>query len=654
MSVVPDYRPCSHIPTSFHCIPYTFTDTTFISIPPPPPPPVVIGADTPLGRALAVHLSTLGFIVIVSVSSQSALAAFNSIIPPSSRGYMKALLFETSDVASSLGKFVRSVDEVLKLRFPLLSAGDPYAAPGDEVTLVATINALSYVAAPTEHNLTVGAVSSFQSHPEELAEALERHVVASLCALSALQPLLTAAPPRGSYKASADSANPSEAMPSAATALTLLSSPSSHTSLPGAGRESVVAQAVAAGMETLRREAEDRAGRESTLTLPGAASKRTLRVTTVEIDEGLPWGYSRSNVAAERQGKAEGEGLDASTAAIPTRPSFNRRSSSALWPVRDTSTQLVLSKISTILLGTRPSSRLKSRYRVYLPTEGDNTLSGKVRRVVNRTTQRLMTVIPTSWVDVLLALRRHVSLRRAGLIAQGPRSTRAPSAPGQPPVSAGSRDAGRPPAGPGSSPGPASPAHSRRFANARSHAQAAASGSSPLRQGPLARPESISASSDDGEGYYGTSGPPSLPDSNSEESHADADAETEDGMLSSGMLSNPSSHEHEHDGEGGGGAHVRRTHYAPRGAERSESTASGDRTASNSLSNSAFSSSDAGGNGPWVGPESRESPRAGSPLSGSASAAGVDSQGSAEASVADVSDSWVRLGESQRLQKDGE
>lgn len=481
---------------------------------------------------MALHLASVGFIVIASVSSSAAVSSFNSIIPPSSRGYIKTLVFETSDVASSLNKFIRSVDEVLKLRFPLLSAGDPYASPGEEVSLVGVVNALSYLA--PANDISQKSSTAFQCNPAELAESMEKHVVAALCALSSLQPLLTSPSARGSLRSSDINVKTATAQSSAAaTAITLLSSPSSHTSLPGADKESVIAQAAAAGMEVIRREAEVRYSSTSSSSA-STPLRRLLRVTTVEIDEGTPWGYAarRSPSSGEVEATASSTssiagGSTGSASTAPARPAYLRKASSSLtWPTRDSSTQLVLSKVTSLLLTPDATARLKASYRVYLPTEKETSYWGQTQALWNRGTQRLMRIIPTSWVDMLLSLRRHVSMRRAGLIGQGPRGTRA--------ASQGSANNAQ-----NSSGNLSKSATSQSRGGAR---RAGASASS------LAPPPASAR-----RGYYypsnsgsaPTSGPPSLPDSNSGEStsfHGD----TEDGMVSSGVLD---SHSEAEEGE---------------------------------------------------------------------------------------------------------
>lgn len=589
---------------------------------------VVLGVDTPLGRALALHLSSIGFIVIASVSSHAALSAFNSLIPPSSRGYIKALIYETSDVGGSLGKFIRSVDEVLKLRFPLLSAGDPYAAPGDQVDLVGAVNALSYV--PPTGDIGVGVSASlssrpsrpasFQSNAPELADALEKHVVAALCALTALEPLLSSVPRRARRERGGDPGQDDEGAGAAtasrvypATVITLLSSPSSHTSLPGAGKESVIAQATAAGMETMRREADDASSKERFASSHGGnfftrpvSSRRPVRVTTIEVDGGLPWGHAAVAPVFESgdvgaQGSATSSSSTASTfnlstagtsgtgsATVTPRPSaLLRKASSAYgngnnhnsWATRDASTQVVLNRVSSLLLPVNPDKRPRATYHVYLPTDSERGVMGQACSLFNRGTQRLMRVLPTGCVDVLLAMRRQVSLRRAGLIAQGPRPARS--------ASSGSASGG----GGGTASNSQVVQAAQTPTNSRTTATSASS--QHLANPPRHREASLS----------------SAPSSNSGDSGSHADVDSEDGMISSGVLSS---------NEGGAG----------RRYEHDDEDA-----------------------GPWVGPASRESPRVdahggddpmgASGLSAASAATQTDSTG---VSVS-VSDSWVDVDE---------
>ncbi len=115
---------------------------------------IVLGADTPLGRSLALHFSGQGFVVLVSVSSSAALAQFENLIPPSSRGYVKALIFDVDDSSGSLQPFIRALSAALSLRYPLTSAGDPYARPGENISIAGVVNALSFVAPEEDPSLS--------------------------------------------------------------------------------------------------------------------------------------------------------------------------------------------------------------------------------------------------------------------------------------------------------------------------------------------------------------------------------------------------------------------------------------------------------------------------------------------------------------------
>ncbi|PWN28980.1 hypothetical protein BDZ90DRAFT_230979 [Jaminaea rosea] len=569
---------------------------------------VVLGGDNPLGRALALHMSSLGFVVIASVGSHSAVAAFNSIVPPSSRGYIKALQFETSDVAGSLPKFVRAVDEVLRLRFPLLSAGDPYAAPGDEVNLVGILNAISYTPPALDAPTLAGSSSqpSFQTNHAELADSLEKLVASPLCAISSLLPLLKSPTERNSSKSSREAA----ATHPSTTILSFLSSPVAHTSLPGAGVESVVSQAVVAGMEVIRREADEKALRLSTPSVPFII-RRSVRISTVEIDEGRPWGSAAL---------PESESTTSSAAGRPGMP--RKLSNASSWQARDAATQMVLAKVSSLLLTTDASARLRSSYRIYLPN-AERHYAGQIFLWLNRATQRLMSVLPTGCIDVLLAMRRHVSLRRAGLISQGPRNANdntTDTAQQKVKQSQLSQPSSRSHLS-SQSPGAASPSHSRSSIRSSSATLSASQQRSGQGASHLRHPTSLSS---EGEEEGTTSGPPSLPDSNSGESgsyHVD-----DDGMVSSGVLSSRSS---QYEGQHG---------HTQRGAQAAGSE-------QNSFSSSATAT------GPWMGPaSSRNSPAVPSSQSPVLEASAGGAQAGVETMpndrTAQLGESWVRLGDS--------
>lgn len=440
---------------------------------------IVLGADTPLGRSLALHFSSLGFVVLASVSSSAALAQFENLIPPSSRGYVKALIFNADDPSGSLQPFVRALSSALSLRYPLTSAGDPYARPGENINIAGVVNALSFVAPEDDPSLSRSLSTSASASllgtpitklaPSPSSELLDRHVVASLCVLGALIPMLKALPNRADHTAESDPA----------TIVTLVSSPASRTALPRQAMCSIIAQSVAAGVQSLRRECEEDSFHSKTASnskLPSAMSsysgssstsrkasnsranlkQRDVRVTMVEVNSGSVLGDS-TMAASAHSNEATTSSPSANTSLkSPSRPSFGRSPSSSvgsLWHHKSPSSAPVLNKVANLMLSTK--RRLRPSYTV-----GTHSFSAYWLTV----SQVLLAIVPTGIVDFALALSRQLALRRAGLVGRaehaflpwnwsktsGGRGDSAKSQPGA---------AKRPIAGPG--PGPASSAHSR-------------------------------------------------------------------------------------------------------------------------------------------------------------------------------------------------
>ena len=440
---------------------------------------IVLGADTPLGRSLALHFSSQGFVVLASVSSSAALAQFENLIPPSSRGYVKALIFDVDDPSGSLQPFVRALSAALSLRYPLTSAGDPYARPGENISIAGVVNALSFVAPEDDPSLSRSMSASTSASslgmpisklaPSPSSELLDRHVVASLCVLGALIPMLRALPNRAEDTAEMDPA----------TVVTLVSSPASRTALPRQAMYSVIAQSVAAGVQSLRRECEEETFHSKTASnskLPPALSsstassstgrrssssrstlkQRDVRVTMVEVNAGSVLGDPATAASANHANASMTSSASGGSQQSPTRPSFGRSPSSSLgslWHHRSPTSAPVLNKVSDLLLSTK--RRLRPSYTV-----GTYTFSAYWLTL----SQVLMTIVPTSLVDFALTLRRQLSLRRAGLVGRAEHAflpwNWGKTSDGRNALAKSQQGAGkRPVAGPG--PGPASASHSR-------------------------------------------------------------------------------------------------------------------------------------------------------------------------------------------------
>ncbi|SNX81626.1 uncharacterized protein MEPE_00331 [Melanopsichium pennsylvanicum] len=429
---------------------------------------IVLGADTPLGRSMALHFSSQGFVVLASVSSSAALTQFENLILPSSRGYAKALIFDVDDPSGSLQPFVRALSAALSLRYPLTSAGDPYARPGENISITGVVNALSFVAPEEDPSLSRSMSASTSASslavpisklaPSPSSELLDRHVVASLCVLGALIPVLRQLPNRAEDTAEMDPA----------TIVTLVSSPASRTALPRKAMYSVIAQSVAAGVQSLRRECEEDSFHSKTASnskLPSALSssiagrkasgsrftlkQRDVRVTMVEVSSGSVWGDS---VHASTSSTADISASTHSISASPIRPISSRSPSSSLgslWHHRSSTSAPVLNKVFDLLLSTK--RRLRPSYTV-----GTHTISAHWLTL----SQVLLTIVPTSIVDFALTLRRQLSLRRAGLVGRAEHAF-LPWNWGKTPEDQRFQQSSnkRPVTGPG--PGPSSAAHSR-------------------------------------------------------------------------------------------------------------------------------------------------------------------------------------------------
>lgn len=145
---------------------------------------IVLGLDTPLGQSLSHHLSAQGFIVLASVNDEQSKQTFDSLIPPSSRGYIKSIVLDTySPRVEEIAQFVQSIASAKEFRWPLTSAGDPYSRPGGEVQVTGVINTLSYQ--------TMTDQSAGLMQIDQLTRDLHVRVSTPLTVIKALLPLLT-------------------------------------------------------------------------------------------------------------------------------------------------------------------------------------------------------------------------------------------------------------------------------------------------------------------------------------------------------------------------------------------------------------------------------------------------------------------------------
>ncbi|GAA5848242.1 hypothetical protein JCM8547_004452 [Rhodosporidiobolus lusitaniae] len=99
---------------------------------------VVLGADGPVGRELALEMERRGFVVIATVRNPNEV----DVLERMSRGWLKALVLDPNE-SSSVGPFLRSLSTALSLRFPLHTSGDPYSRPAHALALTGVLNCLS-------------------------------------------------------------------------------------------------------------------------------------------------------------------------------------------------------------------------------------------------------------------------------------------------------------------------------------------------------------------------------------------------------------------------------------------------------------------------------------------------------------------------------
>ena len=387
---------------------------------------IVLGADTALGRAIALHLAELDLIVLASVADDRARSALEAEVPPSARGYVKVLLFDPCEPEAEQAPFFRAVHSTLSLRFPLGSAGDPFARPGENVQVLGIVNALSFA---TEADVRSGsppdgAANQEKSGPAlgrplghlgaaQLGDALNRHVVSPLTLINSLLSIVGTLPNRTERTADR----------TPALVLSLVAAPASRVALPLQGAASLVSHAAISGIHTLRRESEqqwigDRTGMPLVWTwvtpphLTGSwvqtpelrvapngnekprAPQRRIRWTVLEVESerGLP--LAGTTTAERRAANAERAVLPrGAPPAVPAVPT-----SKALHPALPLTARLMLGR-------TR-------RIRPFYTVSGMSYTQWAWTRVRNA----VLDVLPHRLLDMLLLVQTRFQLRRTGLV----------------------------------------------------------------------------------------------------------------------------------------------------------------------------------------------------------------------------------------------
>ncbi|CAE6437259.1 unnamed protein product [Rhizoctonia solani] len=116
---------------------------------------LLLGADHPFGLGLARDLVSRGYVVIASVSRAELADELES----HGAGFIRAIVLNPTDPAT-LNPFLRDMRATLGLRFPLGSAGDPYASPASHAHIVALVSLLSLATTDPE-NVTEQDATSF-------------------------------------------------------------------------------------------------------------------------------------------------------------------------------------------------------------------------------------------------------------------------------------------------------------------------------------------------------------------------------------------------------------------------------------------------------------------------------------------------------------
>ena len=223
---------------------------------------IVLGADSPLGRALVLYLAERRLIVLASVASDEARHELERDVPSSSQGYVRVFCFDAGTAnENDETQFIHALHSTLCLRFPLTQTGDPYSRPGATIDVLGMINVQSLA-----RNVPQTALDS----------ALHQHVTAPLRTLHRAFGLMTHAPHR----------MPSTHRP--ALFLSFISRSDAQVTRPDHGAEALIANAVQTGMDALRREWQ--ASYVSTRTSHSKATPalRPITFTTLQVDTMAP------------------------------------------------------------------------------------------------------------------------------------------------------------------------------------------------------------------------------------------------------------------------------------------------------------------------------------------------------------------------------
>lgn len=311
---------------------------------------VVLGADTPLGRALVINLTSQGLIVIAAVSSATSLKTFDNHLLPSSRGYVAVRHFDLASLPGSVDSVVAEVKSALSLRFPLNALGDPFARPGDGAILIGILNVLSYV--PATESGGPDAAAAPARAGAHLQQALSAHVTAPISVISALLPELRVGAPRLLAQ------SPEYLTP--LTVLTLVDQGASDAENGSIAR--LVTESATSAASALRESIPDATGSQSSAA--GHVS-RTLRFTVLSVPP------------------------------VPVKATTARR---------DAVSARVASTVADLVLASEPHHPLPPVTGVPLPTPSVGIVLVPLQRILLQTYRTLFSLLPpaaTEWLETL-------------------------------------------------------------------------------------------------------------------------------------------------------------------------------------------------------------------------------------------------------------
>ncbi|EIW84907.1 hypothetical protein CONPUDRAFT_87410 [Coniophora puteana RWD-64-598 SS2] len=243
---------------------------------------VVLGADHPLGFPLVAELERAGYVVIASVSTPAAVDALEGACG----GFLRALVLDPNEPAT-IPVFLRSLASTLSRRFPLTSAGDPYAPSPHHPVLYSVVSLLTLPSSIITPNIEASPHAPLEALSLQSAyipRLLASHV-APVQVLQALLPLLRADAVR---------------FPSVGSCplVMCVPAPAGRIGLAFGGADALIAAANVRAADLLRREAAaaDGMGRVKVITIdvgavappPGASDSSAETEEAISTDDWTP------------------------------------------------------------------------------------------------------------------------------------------------------------------------------------------------------------------------------------------------------------------------------------------------------------------------------------------------------------------------------